>query len=147
MTKPHTLYSSARAEYSSGVPRGIPALPDDFRRLLELIEAAKLFAVQEWIATGKSLSFKEVPGSRRQLIEKSIETGFHSMVEVLLQAGGWTSDDLTGALEFARETSLRNCCIARAVWRPGKRNRFHHGLREARLCVRGTSSPRRVQSK
>ncbi len=80
-------------------------MPDEFRKLLELVERGKLFALQEWIATGKPLQFDEVAGSRQYLLEQAISTGFHSLVEVFLRAGGWSTDDLTHALEFARDGS------------------------------------------
>ena len=83
--------------------RGTTGLPDDSRKLLEFVEQGKLFAIQEWIAGGKPLQFDEVLESRRHLLEQAIQTGFHSIVEILLRAGGWSADDHTYALEFARE--------------------------------------------
>src|SRR5690348_2390727 len=87
------------------MPRGITALPDEFRKLLDLIEHGKLFGLEEWIAAGKPLQFDEVVGSRRYLLEETIRTGFHSIVEVLLSAGGWSAEELACSLEFARERS------------------------------------------
>lgn len=87
------------------MPREITGLPDEFRELLDLVNRGKLFALQEWIATGKPLQFDEVVGSRRYLLEEAIRTGFHSVVEVLLRAGGWPTEDLTHSLEFARDRS------------------------------------------
>jgi hypothetical protein len=85
--------------------RGITTLPDEFRKLLDLVNQGKLFEFQEWIAAGKPLQFDEVAGSRRYLLEETILTGFHSLVEVLLRAGGWSTEDLTHSLEFARDRS------------------------------------------
>jgi hypothetical protein len=88
------------------MPRGMNSLPDEFRKLLDLVEYGKLFDLQEWIATGKPLQFDEVMGSRRYLLEQAIRTGFHSIVEVLLRdTGGWSDEDLAHALEFARDRS------------------------------------------
>jgi len=87
------------------MPRGMTALPDKFRELIDLVNQGKLFALQEWIAAGKPLQFDEVIGSRRYLLEEAIRTGFHSVVEVLLRAGSWSTEDLTHSLEFARDRS------------------------------------------
>ncbi len=87
------------------MPRWNTTLPEEFQKLLELVERGKLFALQEWIAAGKPLEFEDVVGSRRRLLEQAIRTGFHSVVEVLLRAGGWTADDLAHALEFACDRS------------------------------------------
>jgi hypothetical protein len=87
------------------MPRGIIALPDEFRKLLELVQRGKLFELQEWITAGKPLQFDEVERSRQYLLEEAIGTGFHSVVEVLLRAGGWSAEELSYALEFARDRS------------------------------------------
>jgi hypothetical protein len=99
------LYWLEGFSYWWGMPRGNTALPDEFRKLLELVQQGKLFALQEWIAAGKPLQFEEVVGSRRYLLEEAIRTGFHSVVEVLLRAGGWSAEDLTDCLELARDRS------------------------------------------
>jgi hypothetical protein len=70
------------------MPRGITALPDEFRKLLDLVDQGKLFGLQEWIEADKPLQFDEVMGSRRHLLEEAIRTGLHSVVEVLLRSGG-----------------------------------------------------------
>jgi hypothetical protein len=85
--------------------RGSFALPDEFRELLDLVERGKLFELQEWIRASKPLEFAQVGGSRRHLLEQAIRTGFHSVVEVLLNAGGWSADDLTQVLALARDRS------------------------------------------
>src|SRR5881394_627067 len=87
------------------MPRGITALPDELRELFDLVNQGKLFGLQEWIAVGKPLQFDEVMGSRRYLLEEAIRTGFHSVVEVLLRADGWSAEDLAHSLEFARDRS------------------------------------------
>ena len=51
------------------------------------------------------MQFDAVAGSRRYLLERAIRVGFHSIVEVLLRAGGWSQEDLTHCLEFARDRS------------------------------------------
>ena len=44
------------------MPRGITALPDELRKLLELVEQGKLFGLREWIAANNPLQFDEVMG-------------------------------------------------------------------------------------
>jgi hypothetical protein len=105
MSESLPLYSRRHSAYSSLMPRGSYALPDEFRDLLALIERGKLFALQDWIASGKPLQFDQVARSRRHVLQEAIRTGFHSIVEVLLRADGWSADDLADALEFAREHS------------------------------------------
>jgi ankyrin repeat protein len=62
-----------------------PPLPDDIKELMRLVRAGKLFDVQKWIAAGK----RTVPPKPYWFspLRTAVEIGFHSMVEVLLQAG------------------------------------------------------------
>src|SRR5436190_22787251 len=66
------------------------ALPDDLKELCSLCRAGKLFAIQEWIAAGKRYRLPEGNFTTSPL-RVSIQSGFHSLVEVLLRAG--VSDD------------------------------------------------------
>src|SRR4051794_18474576 len=79
--------ASARrpAGFSSGMPRRI-ALPDDLKELWELCRAGKLFAVQEWIKSGRRSRVPEGNFTTTPL-RIVIEREFHSLVEVLLEAG------------------------------------------------------------
>ena len=53
------------------------------KELLRLCKVGKLFEVQNWIASGKSLS---VPyDSRTTPLEVALRTGFHSLVELLVR--------------------------------------------------------------
>lgn len=65
--------------------RARPPLPDDIKQLMGLVRAGRLFDVQRWIAEGK----RTVPPKPYWFspLRTAIETGFHSMVEILLQAG------------------------------------------------------------
>jgi hypothetical protein len=65
--------------------RARPPLPDDIKQLMALVRAGRLFDVQKWIAEGK----RTVPPKPYWFspLRVAIETGFHSMVEVLLQSG------------------------------------------------------------
>ena len=55
----------------------------DAKELLQLCKEGRLFAVQNWIASGKSLC---VPADLRTTpLKVALDTGFHSLVEVLVQ--------------------------------------------------------------
>jgi len=61
-------------------------LPDDLKELIVLCRAGKLFAVQQWISTGKR--FRLPPGKySTSPFTAALATGFHSLVEVFLSAG------------------------------------------------------------
>lgn len=62
-----------------------PPLPDDIKQLMALVRAGRLFDVQRWIAEGKPT----VPPEPYWFspLRVAVETGFHSMVEILLKAG------------------------------------------------------------
>ncbi len=79
-------------------------VPDEIKQLLTLVRAGKLFAVQDWIKVGKLLRSPE--GSKRfsPVLREAVSTGFHSLVEELLRAGGWSPKELTDALELARSS-------------------------------------------
>ena len=72
-------------------------LPDDLKELCSLCRAGKLFAVQQWIRDGRrygmpSGNFATSP------IRTAIESGFHSLVEVLLQEGAVDQEEKNDAL-------------------------------------------------
>lgn len=60
----------------------------EIKPLLELCRAGRLFEVQAWIAAGKPIN-SPTNGKRRidSPLEQSIDSGFHSLVEVLLKGG------------------------------------------------------------
>jgi hypothetical protein len=62
-----------------------PPLPEDMKELRRLVRDGKLFAVQKWIAEGKRTKAPESDWSSP--LEIAVDTGFHSMVELLLQQG------------------------------------------------------------
>jgi len=61
----------------------------EIKPLIELCKAGKLFEVQAWIAAGGPVNPPQELDKRasRSPLEVAIDTGFHSMVEVLLKAG------------------------------------------------------------
>ena len=62
-----------------------PPLPEDMKELRRLVRGGKLFAVQKWIAEGKRTNAPESAWSSP--LDIAMDTGFHSMVELLLQQG------------------------------------------------------------
>jgi hypothetical protein len=69
-------------------------LPDDLKELCSLCRAGKLFAVQARIREGKTLSSPSGNFTTSPL-RTAIDTGFHSLVEVLLQAETATGEKRT----------------------------------------------------
>ena len=80
------------------------ALTDDLKAFLRLVQAGKLFAVQDWIKTGKPLRRTDGNQPKTSTLYAAVESGFHSMVEELLRAGGWSVSELSAALDLARST-------------------------------------------
>ncbi|HEX3627076.1 MAG TPA: hypothetical protein VH280_16830 [Verrucomicrobiae bacterium] len=75
-------------------------LPDDIKELIRLVRAGKLFDVQRWIADGKQ-TVPPKPYSSSPL-RVAVETGFHSMIEILLQ--------------IETDQGKKNHLLRRAVW-------------------------------
>lgn len=72
-------------------------LPDDLKELCALCRAGKLFAVQQWIRAGRR--YRMPPGNfATSPIRTAIESGFHSMVEVLLEEDAVDQDEKNDAL-------------------------------------------------
>lgn len=80
------------------------AIHDDLKAFMRLVQAGKLFAVQDWIKAGKPLRLPDGNQPRTSALYAAVETGFHSMVDELLRAGGWSASELAGALDLARST-------------------------------------------
>jgi hypothetical protein len=74
-------------------------LPDDLRELCSLCRAGKLFAVQDWIKTGRRFRLPDGHFTTSPL-RTSVQSGFHSLVEILLQAGT-SSQETSEALALA----------------------------------------------
>ena len=72
-------------------------LPDDLKELCSLCRAGKLFAVQQWIRDGRPHRMPE-GNFATSPIRTAIESGFHSMVEVLLQEGAVDQEEKDDAL-------------------------------------------------
>lgn len=93
---------------------------DEVKPLVELCKAGKLFAVQQWIAAGKPVNAPSVAKGQRPKtpLDVALGLGFHSLIEVLLDAGatsdrnGWNSP-MHQALEMKRldivELLVKHC--------------------------------------
>jgi hypothetical protein len=80
---PPGLSAPARQPAKPRVPRPKPPRDEDAEQLLRLCREGRLFEMQAWIAAGKSLS---VPTHYRQTpMRVALNTGFHSLIEFLLQ--------------------------------------------------------------
>ena len=65
------------------VARPKPPRDDDAEHLLRLCREGRLFELQAWVDAGKSLTVPE--HYRRTPLRVALETGFHSVIEFLLQ--------------------------------------------------------------
>jgi hypothetical protein len=97
------------------------AIHDDLKSLLRLVQAGKLFAVQDWIKAGKPLRLPDGNQPKTSALYAAVETGFHSLVEELLRTGGWSASELFAALERARE--LRRFDLAELLGQRGARSK------------------------
>ena len=87
-------------------------LPDDLKELCSLCRAGKLFAVQQWIREGRR--YRVPPGNfATSPIRTAIESGFHSMVEVLLKEGAVDQEEKDDAL--VRAVDSRNLDLIELV--------------------------------
>lgn len=75
-------------------------LSDDIKQLIKFVRAGKFFDVQKWIADGKS-TVPPKPYSSSPL-RVAVETGFHSMIEILLR--------------IENDQGEKNHLLRRAVW-------------------------------
>ncbi len=72
--------------FNGRMPRRRDPLPEDQSELMMLCRAGRLFAVEEWIRSGKRI--QPEPGFySRTPFGAAVATGFHSLIEVLLRAG------------------------------------------------------------
>jgi hypothetical protein len=89
---------------SSTTPKASGALSGGIDDLMQLVHSGRLFALQNWIKAGKPLHLRDAKGRDSSVLSSAIETGFHSLVEELLRAGGWSPAELAAALETAQST-------------------------------------------
>jgi hypothetical protein len=60
------------------------------KQLIALCRAGRLYEVEKWINEGRPLDISAATkrGRQRSLLAIAVETGFHSMVELLAKRGG-----------------------------------------------------------
>src|SRR5580692_3496226 len=54
---------------------------EEIKELVRLCRRGRLYDVESWIATGKS--FEGIIAKRKTLLQIAVETGFHSLVELI----------------------------------------------------------------
>lgn len=77
---------------------------DEIKPLIDLCKAGRLFDVQDWIKDGKPINPPPPPakGAKKKCpLQVSIDKGFHSLVQVLLESGANVRDGSFNALELA----------------------------------------------
>lgn len=77
---------------------------DEIKPLVDLCKAGKLFEVQKWVASGNPVNLPLVPekrGARQSPLHTAMDLGFHSLVEVLLDAGAAVEEPRYSPLEHA----------------------------------------------
>lgn len=77
---------------------------DELQPLLELCRAGKLFDVQQWIQQGRAVALPSGAATRRHEknpLRVAMDKGFHSLVQVLLEAGASSREGNYDALEHA----------------------------------------------
>lgn len=77
---------------------------EEIAPLVALCKAGKLFEIQEWIAAGLPVTPPppmEKKARKKSPLQIAIEAGFHSMVQVLLQAGAAVEEPRYSALTHA----------------------------------------------
>ncbi len=77
---------------------------EEIRPLVDLCKAGRLFEVQKWTASGNPVNLPLVPekgGAKQSPLHIAMEMGFHSLVEVLLDAGAAVEEQRYSPLEHA----------------------------------------------
>ncbi len=77
---------------------------DEIQPLIELCKTGKLFEVQAWIASGKPVNPPPPPAKKARKkcpLQVAVEKGFHSLVQILLEAGAIIQDGSFNAFEKA----------------------------------------------
>lgn len=68
---------------------------DEIKPLIELCKTGNLFEVQAWIASGKPVNPPPPPAKKARKkcpLQVAVEKGFHSLVQILLEAGAIIQD-------------------------------------------------------
>jgi hypothetical protein len=83
------------------------------KHLLQLCKAGRLLEIQDWISSGKSLCMPS--DSRTTPLKTALDTGFHSLVELLVR--NEASQEIKNRA-LRKAVSLKTCCM------PGTRTSF-----------------------
>lgn len=89
----------------------------EIEELCSLVKTGQLFVVQKWLAEGKPYRLTATDDNRVCPLLVAVDSGFHSMVEVLAKAGGWSQETLDTAFEAA--TSNHRSDIANLLRQQG----------------------------
>lgn len=74
----------------------------DAERFLSLVESGKLFEVQDWLSAARPIEIPEAQFRQYCPLYRAVDSGFHSMVEVLLRGvKGWPQHSLDEAASRA----------------------------------------------
>lgn len=68
-------------------------VPDQLEPLMDLCRKGKLFAVQEWIASGKPIDAPPFPERFTSPLIVAVDKGFHSLAEILARAANQHNKD------------------------------------------------------
>jgi len=118
----------------------VPEEGFDFDSLLDYVQKGKLRALQDWLNTGKPIRSPDDPKRAADLLRTAVNTGFHSMVEELLHAGGWSPSELADAIDLAR--SLKRDDIAELILECSASAGDSEGLpKRARSCLAAAGIP------
>jgi hypothetical protein len=81
---------------------------DSAKMLIAFCRAGKLYDIEKWIAAGKSLDISAATKRvrRRTLLEIAVETGFHSLVELIAK---------NEACQSAKDIALRDAVLSRRL--------------------------------
>jgi hypothetical protein len=93
---------------------------DELVPLLALCREGKLFEVQDWIRQGRPVALQEDVGARgasRNPLRIAIDSGFHSLVEILLEAGAPQRE--RGYCALHHVVDLRRVDLAELLFRYG----------------------------
>ncbi len=85
---------------------------DEIKPLIDMCRKGRLFAVQEWIAERKPVNpppFPRRSNHARAPLDIAVESGFHSLIEVLLKGGATIDlDDWNGTMARALRKAVRH---------------------------------------
>src|SRR6516225_102029 len=108
---------------------------EDAKHLLGLCAAGRLYEVENWIRSGRSL---RVPRAvRRTPVEVAIELGFHSLVELLARHAPdqQSRNELLQHAVMRRRSDLSDLCVTRPFWRPACQHPVSLSLDRSARCL------------